>query len=103
LAQASSAPAKEFLRNLENANDDAEATAEAFLKACSDRGDAFLPDVLEIVSLNRKLASDLTVFEFEATMPVDDLNPAKGTRLDPNTCELTKNFVSAKLVESDPS
>ena len=37
--------------------------------------------------------------EFPQTVPDDKLRVDPATRLDPNTCEITKAFVSVELLE----
>jgi hypothetical protein len=54
----------------------------------------FLANLMPVISLNRDTARALPVFEFPATMPVDDLSVPPGARLHPTTCELTTAFVS---------
>lgn len=83
--------ARQLLDNLLDDNDAAahETAAAEFIAACNRRDPEVLAeDVLRIVSGRRNLARELPMFEFEATMPVDDLFADPRARLDPVTCEL---------------
>jgi hypothetical protein len=60
-----------------------------FFAACNARDPAALAaDVVRTVSQRRELARGTHLFEFEATMPVDELVHEPGQRLDPVSCEL---------------
>ena len=87
--QSGDSPAGQLLANLEAAGDSgAHKTAvEAWLTACKGREPAdMMADVLKIASLWRNKARGLALFEFPATMPVDDLSVADDARFDPATC-----------------
>jgi hypothetical protein len=90
-APAEGTPAAQLLANLKNPSD-AEAhrqrVAEMFA-ACNRREPAALADdLVRVLSTRRELARAHDVFEFEATLPVDDLPTDEALRLDPVTCEL---------------
>jgi len=85
--------AGKLLAGLQNVSDDAdhEARLNTFLTACRERPQAeLMTDVMTVMSLYRRKARQLTVFEFEATMPTDTLSPDANHHLDPETCLLTK-------------
>jgi hypothetical protein len=107
---AAGTPAAELLANLRTPDtaDTRNATVAAFTAACEARNrqtvsiqvgsktkaiSAFLVDAMQVISLNRRIARDLEVFEFPATMPEDQLDVPAGTRLHPVSCELTTEFV----------
>jgi len=84
-----------FLSHLQNTDDsgDHSSRVSAFVDACKARDSGeFLTDAMRVVSLTRNEARQLHVFEFAASMPVDDQNVASGTRFHPDTCELTTRF-----------
>jgi hypothetical protein len=86
-------PEAELLANLDAVGGHDEAV-NVFTAACTELGSAqVMANAMAVTSLNRDIARGMHVFEFEATMPVDDLNVAPGTRLHPNTCELVTEFV----------
>ncbi len=91
-----SSPAGALLKNLKT---DADATAhgakvDAFIAACTALGSKpLLQNALSITSLNRKTAREMPVFEFESTMPSDNLNVNANARLNPTTCQLVNTFV----------
>ena len=83
--------ARELLDHLLTPNDAAahEAAAAEFIAACNRRDpEPLAEDILRIVSGRRNLARELPMFEFEATLPHDDLAADPRARLDPLTCEL---------------
>ena len=59
-----------------------------------------LENAVTVTSLNRDVARSMQVFEFESSMPDDNLDVAEGTRLHPATCELTTDFVSVTAAAS---
>lgn len=86
-------PAAALLANLQNAEDDPahEMRLNTFLNACKARPQAeFMTDVMTMLSLYRRKARQLPMFEFEATMPDDMLSPDANHHLDPVTCELVR-------------
>jgi hypothetical protein len=86
---------KELLANLE-ASGGHDAVVTAFTGACTALGSAqALANAMAVTSLNRDTARDLPgpIFEFESSMPDDDLDVAAGTRLHPTTCELVTELV----------
>jgi hypothetical protein len=90
-------PAAVFLKNLQTKDDASahDAQVSAFFTACKARDSKqFLADAMQVSSLKRNQARELTVLEFPETLPVDDLDVAPGTRLDPKTCELAQAFVA---------
>ena len=104
-------PEGDLLRNLDNDGDDAEATAKRFTDTCRARSEsrtlangqevlAVFDDYLQVVSHNRRQAAALPLFEFPETMPTDALSTPPGLRLDPNTCELTSEYVSIVPVDA---
>ena len=73
----------------------------AFTAACTALGSAgVLENAVTVTSLNRDVARSMQVFEFESSMPDDNLDVAEGTRLHPATCELTTDFVSVTAAAS---
>ncbi len=119
---ATGSPADELKKNLENEEDQSQALVSAFDEACEDRTEtesitfskdgssqtmdvpSVLRDYMRVVSLNRREATNLSVFEFPQTMPTDSQSVASGTRFHPTTCELTREFVPvANTVPSDPA
>lgn len=70
-----------------------EAEVIAFARACdrrrSDEPQALIEDIQAVVSARRNRARQMDVFEFSATLPVDDLQVAPDARLDPTSCQLT--------------
>jgi hypothetical protein len=105
-APAAGTPAAELLANLRMDAFAHQVKVASFAEACMGLAEstvdfrgaqvsAFLANVIQVVSLNRDQARELEVFEFPATMPVDDLEVPAGTRLHPQTCELTTAFESA--------
>lgn len=114
LQGASSPAAKDFLSYLEDEQDDTRATVKAFENACNDRKgeeaqangktvSAMAKDYLSVLFHNRTRAEKEPMFEFDGmTMPQTSSFP-NGTRLDPNTCQLTTSYVSPAVVTlSDP-
>jgi hypothetical protein len=66
-----------------------------FVNKCTGLGSPTLvANVLAVTSLARRTADALQMFEFDATMPIDTQNVADGTRLHPETCQLTTEFVA---------
>jgi hypothetical protein len=109
-APAPDTPAAELLANLraKQAGVVRDAALARFIDACKARNQqtvpiqvggatkqvsAFLVDAMKVISHNRRLARKLEVFEFEATMPDDELEVPAGARLHPTTCEITTAFV----------
>lgn len=91
---AAGTPAAELRNNLLAEGGHSEKV-DAFTSACEAlEGATFVTNALTVTSLNRTIARGLHVFEFPATMPDDDLDVAPGTRLHPQTCELTTEFVA---------
>lgn len=92
LASAAEGSAGAQLRaSLANTSDaqDHSAAATAFMAACQARPVAdFLADALKVVSWQRNRARELPIMEFPSSLPVDKLNVAEGTFLDPATCTL---------------
>jgi hypothetical protein len=89
-------PGAVLLANLKNKSDAAAhgTKVDAFINACKALGSRpFLQNALAITSLHRNKARELPVFEFESTMPTDNLNTGADARLDPNTCQITNSFV----------
>ncbi len=86
--------AVELLEHLKT-EDDSDAhqeEVENFLKACNEReSKELVEDVLAWISLGREKARERGVFEFQATMPFDELGLTWEThrlfRLSPKTCE----------------
>lgn len=109
-----SGAAKDFLRNLEQDEDDARATVKRFAEACSRRegttkvGDtevsAVALDYLTYVLNVREQAVELPVFEFDGlTTPLTEIGKSPATRLHPDTCELTNRYVSVDpVIEGQP-
>ena len=99
---AAGSPAADLLANLQatGGHDD---KLNAFTAACTALGSAgVLENATTITSLNRDIARSMQVFEFESTMPDDNLDVADGTRLHPTTCELTTDFVPVNAPASTP-
>ena len=91
---ASRSPEEELLKYLESeAGHDEKVTA--YTDACSalDKND-FLVNAMTMVSLNRKKATALSVFEFPQTLPEDNLEIDPNTRLNPTDCSLITSYVS---------
>ena len=87
-------PAAALLTNLSTRDDVAahDQRVNDYVAACRARDQgAFMTDAMLMLSAARTAASRLSVFEFAATMPVDDLQPPPGIRFDPGTCELANN------------
>lgn len=83
--------AAELLAKLQDRQDSAAHTTAAaeFIAACNRREpEPLAADLLRIVSGRRNLARELPMFEFEATLPVDDLAADPRAALDPVSCEL---------------
>lgn len=97
-------PEGQLLLALQTSDDDAHSDrARSFINACEARDQAdFMDDVLMVVSRRRNEARELRVMEFAETLPVDDLSPKSGVRLNPLTCELTNEFV-AHMSEAPPA
>jgi hypothetical protein len=90
-APAPDSAAGQLLANLQTPDDAAKHRARVgeFFAACNARDPAALAaDVVRIVSQRRAIAAGTDLFEFDATMPTDDLTVDPGERLDPVTCEL---------------
>jgi hypothetical protein len=89
-------PADELRKNLET-TDPLDAHVTNFTSFCEDRltrdQAGLLDDVLKVASLNRDRARKLQIMEFPETMPDDTLQVAEGTRLHPESCTLTTEFV----------
>jgi hypothetical protein len=112
-------PEAELKNNLASSDNNVSASVTAFTDACSARTEkqsvtftkdgssqtmdvpSALVDYMQIVSLNRALATQLSVFEFPQTMPSDDQNVPAGTRLDPTTCQLTRDFVGVSAAAEE--
>ncbi len=105
-------PAADFLRNLQTDEDNASGTVSKFENACESREDkvtvggeevgGVAVDYMKYISHVRGLASELPVFEFDGmTMPQDDVNLSRGSRLDPTTCTLTDRYVSVEPALGD--
>jgi hypothetical protein len=95
-APAPGTPAATLLANLKKTGDATAhaARVDAFLAACQALGSPqFLANALAITALNRDKARQLQLFEFEATMPVDNQRVNPGARLHPETCQLVNQFV----------
>jgi hypothetical protein len=93
---AEGSPAAVLAANLEATGDAAAHTAkvDAFTNACKALGSRpFLENAIAITSLNRNKGRQMPVFEFESTMPTDNLNTNDNARLHPTTCQLTNSFV----------
>ena len=94
---AAGSPGAVLLANLKDKADAAThgQKVDAFTNACKALGSRpFVENALAITSLNRNKARQLPVFEFEATMPVDNLNTDADARLHPTTCQITNSFVA---------
>jgi hypothetical protein len=94
---APNSPAAVLLAHLQTKDDSAAhiAKVDAFTNACKDLGSrAFLQNALAITSLNRNKAREHHVFEFEATMPIDNLRTDENARLHPQTCQVVNRFVA---------
>ena len=106
-------PARELLNNLLNPIDTVQDRVNAFNAACTARTStvsvsftdkagaaqtldvpAVLVDYMKVISLGRDTARKRQVFEFQQSMPDDNLTVAGGTRFHPQTCELTTQFVA---------
>jgi hypothetical protein len=106
-------PEAELANNLANPRDDLGARAATFTQACNARMSdlqeisfekdgqsqtrevpSMLIDYMKIISLNREQARRMSVFEFPQTMPSDNQGVASGTRLHPETCQITTEFVA---------
>ncbi len=84
-----------LLANLKTTDDAAAhaAKVDAFTNACKALGSKpLVENALKITSLNRTQARGLPVFEFEATMPQDNLTVDQDARLSPTTCQLVNSF-----------
>ncbi len=91
-----SSPAGALLKNLKTDGDAAahDAKVDAFIAACTALGSkTFVNNALQITSLNRTLARQRPVMEFESTMPTDSLTVNANARLNPTTCQLVNTFV----------
>jgi hypothetical protein len=103
---AAGSPALELLANL-NTEGGHQETADAFFAACQalEQGQA-LGNLYDYVSQTRREAAKMHVMEFPQTQPTDNNPDTKNLGLDPNTCELTTEFVSvadtSNLPEPDP-
>jgi hypothetical protein len=110
---AAGTPEAELANNLANPRDDIPARVETFRQACADRMNdlveitfekdsqsqtrevpSVLVDYMKIISMNRNAARSLSVFEFPQTMPSDNQSVPAGTRLHPETCLPTTEFVA---------
>jgi len=88
-------PAGALLKNLKTKDDATahDAKVDAFVAACTALGSKpFVENALAITSLNRSLARETPIMEFEATMPSDNLETNRDARLSPTTCQLTNAF-----------
>lgn len=88
-------PAGALLKNLKTDNDATahDAKVDAFIAACTALGSkAVTENALKITSLNRTQARTRPVFEFEQTMPIDNLSVDPASRLSPTTCNVVKTF-----------
>ncbi len=102
----------DFLALLQESGSSIDADAEAFDQACSSREGAdsrkLLEDYMEYVGQVRKTAADgkkglednnpnFIQFRFPGVlgfaMPIDDVDPNEGLRFNPQTCELTNQYV----------
>jgi hypothetical protein len=93
---ASGTPVAELLVSLQNKSDDGAHTARVkiFTDACKALGSKKLvANALTIASLNRSIARDMPILEFQETVASDNLTVPDGTRLNPKTCALTSQFV----------
>jgi hypothetical protein len=98
-APAAGSAAAELVKNLKDTKDDTkhQARVTAFEAACTALGSKKLTaNALTYASLNRTTARTRQIMEFQETIVSDKLNVAAGTRLNPDTCELTTKFVPAK-------
>ena len=107
-------PARELLNNLLNPADTMSERVGTFEQACQARltenvsisftskagapetrqVPAALVDYMKVIALYRDQARQLQVFEFPQTMPDDSQSVAAGSRLDPETCQVTTAFVA---------
>ena len=101
-------PGAELLRHLEDAEDDHRLTERAFVEACEARqeegGNALLSDLMAVVEAGRDAVTaggkrERAVFEFGLTLQKKPGQTPFETRLHPETCELTEEFVPAPVVE----
>jgi hypothetical protein len=90
---AAGTPAAELLANLQTQGGEQshpQRVAE-FFTACNARPEAErIADVLTVISGRRAEARSTPLIEHEASLPVDDLDVARGTTLDPTTCTLVE-------------
>ncbi len=95
-------PEGDLLANLE-AEGGHQAVVDTFFNACSGLTSKQITErAMRIQSLNRKQATELPVFEFAETLPSDNLRVDADSRLDPVSCDLATEFVSANTGAATP-
>ncbi len=116
---AEGSPGAELFNNLQN-GDAISGHVSAFSDACQARTEtqtitfqkngssqslevpSMLVDYMKVVSQIRDRAREMPVFEFPQTMPSDQQGVAADTRLDPNTCTITTEFVPVASAGEPP-
>jgi len=92
-APAEGTAAAQLLAHLSAPGDSAQHAQRVaeFFETCNARPEPErIMDVLHAISAQRNAARELPLFEFDATLPVDDLAANPATFLDPATCTLVR-------------